>query len=97
MSGTEASSRLRKRPSESSFETGIDVREAGEVADDRADRAPPAAAGREKGAWRIGAAHLARALARELEHLVVEEEEPGEPELVDQRELVVEASARLPL
>ena len=75
----------------------IDVREAGEVADDRADRASPSAAGREEGAWRIGAAHLARALARELEHLVVEEEEPGEPELVDQRELVVEASARLPL
>ena len=36
------------------------------------------------------AAHLEGALARELEHLPVEQEEPGEAELVDQRQLLVE-------
>ena len=72
----------------------VDVREAGEVADDRADRAPAPAARRQEAPRRVRAAHLARALARELEHLVVEEEEPGEPELVDERELALEASAR---
>jgi hypothetical protein len=35
--------------------------------------------------------HLGSALTRELEHLVVEEEEPGETELVDQAQLVLEA------
>ena len=73
----------------------IDVREAGEVADDRADRAPPSAARREEAPRRVRPAHLARALAGDLEHLVVEEEEAGEPELVDERELVVQTSLRV--
>ena len=56
---------------------GIDVREAGQVADDRADGA---AAPRPGGSTCRGAsspAHLARALGGELEHLVVEQEEAG--------------------
>ncbi len=73
----------------------IDVREAREVADDRADGASAPAARWEKSAWGIGAAHLARALPCDLEHLVVEEEEPGEAELVDERELALQASERL--
>ena len=40
---------------------------------------------------RAGAAHLERALARELEHLPVEEEEAGQAEARDQRQLLVEA------
>ena len=75
----------------------VDVREAGEVADDGADRAPPAAARREEAPRRVRAAHLARALARDLEHLVVEEEEAGEPELVDQSRARLQAGARLRL
>jgi len=39
---------------------------------------------------RASPAHLVRALARELENLPVEQEEAGEPELVDQRELLAE-------
>ena len=39
--------------------------------------------------------HLERHLARQLEHLPVQEEEAGEPELGDQRELLVEPRARL--
>ncbi len=75
----------------------VDVREPGEVADDRADGASPSSPGWKEGARRVGATHLARTLARDLEHLVVEEEEPGEAELVDQRELALEAGAHLPL
>ena len=59
----------------------VDVREAGQVADDRADRAAAAAARRQRVARRAGAAHLEGDLARELEHLPVEQEEAGEPEL----------------
>ncbi len=71
---------------------GIDVREPGEVADDGADRASPPPARREEAPRRVRPAHLARALAGDLEHFVVEEEEAGEPELVDERELVFQAS-----
>ena len=73
----------------------IDVGEACEVADDRADRAAPSSSGREKVPRRVPAPYLERGLAGELEHLVVEEEEPREPELLDQLQLVLEASARL--
>ena len=75
----------------------VDVREPGEVADDRADRGAAAAARREEGAWRVDPAHLACALSCQLEHLVVEKEEAGEAELVDERELVLQASASMTL
>ena len=44
-----------------------------------------------------GAAHLERALARQLEHLPVQQEEPGKAEPGDQLQLVVEPLARLAL
>ena len=72
----------------------VDVREAGEVADDRADRAPPPATRWQEAPRRVRPAHLARAFARDLEHLVVQEEEAGEAELVDQLQLVLQATAR---
>src|SRR5439155_1213478 len=68
----------------------VDVRETREVADDRADGAPAAATGRQDVARRRAAPYLERARARQLEHLPVQEEEAREPELVDQRELLVE-------
>ena len=70
---------------------GVYVREPGQVADDRADRASPPAAGWQEMAWRAGPAHLVGDLARELEHLPVKEEEAGQPELGDERELLAEA------
>ena len=73
---------------------GIDVREAGQVADDRADARAAAAARRQRVAGTARPAHLERALAGELEHLPVEQEEPGEAEPRDQRQLVVEPFAR---
>ena len=69
----------------------IDVREAGQIADDRPDRAAPAAPGRQDVPGDRPAPHLERHLASQLEHLPVEEEETGEPELLDQGELFVEA------
>ena len=41
-----------------------------------------------------GAAHLERALARQLEHLPVQQEEPGEPEPSDQLQLVAQPLTR---
>ena len=72
----------------------VDVREPGQVADDRADRASAAAAGREDVARDGSAAHLERDLARQLEHLPVQQEEAGQPELADQGELLVESRSR---
>ena len=69
----------------------IDVREAGEVADDRADRRAASSTGREDMPGRAGPAHLECTRARELEHLPVEQEEAGEAEPRDQRQLFVEA------
>ena len=73
----------------------VDVREAGQVADERADRRAAPAAGRQRVTRRVAAAHLERAFARELEHVPVQEEEAGEPELVDQLQLLLEPRARL--
>ena len=80
-------------------ETGgdrVDVREPRQVADERADRAAPPAPGRQRMPRRFPSAHLPRHLGGELEHLPVEEEESFEPELVDQRELLLQPSPRLP-
>src|SRR5581483_6875421 len=71
----------------------VDVGEPGQVADDRADRAAAAAAGRKRKPWRAGAAYLERDLACQLEHLPVEEEEAGEAQLGDQRQLLAQALA----
>src|SRR5215216_5603630 len=73
---------------------GIDVREPRQVADDRADGAAAASTRRERVAWRVAAPDLVGDVPRELEHLVVEQEEACEAELVDQLQLFVEASAR---
>src|SRR5437762_1902659 len=54
---------------------GVDVREPGQVADERADARASSASGRKDVTRRAGAAHLERTLARKLEHLPVEEEE----------------------
>ena len=72
----------------------VDVGKPGQVADDRADRAAAAAPGRERVAGRAGAAHLGGDLAGELEHLPVQEEEPGELQLGDEGELLPQSCSR---
>ena len=97
MSGTDASSRFRKRPSERFALDRVDMGEPCQVADDRADGAAPAAPRRQGVSRRALPAQLARDLPRQLEHLVVEEKETGEPELRDQLELLVQPLSRAPL
>jgi hypothetical protein len=75
----------------------VDVREPGQVANDRADGAAATATRRQRRARRVAAAHLDRQLPRQLEHLPVEEEEAGQAELVDQLQLLVEAGSSPPL
>ena len=58
----------------------VDVREPGEVADDRRDRGPAAAPRRQQRAGRGAVADLDGHVARELEHLVVQQEEARQPE-----------------
>ena len=88
---------IEEAPQREAGLNGIDVREPGQIADDRADRAPAPAPGRKDVARDRAAAHLARALPCELEHLPVEQEEAGEAELVDQRKLLVQTAASLAL
>ncbi len=73
----------------------VDVREAGQVADDRADRRAPPPPRRQPAPRRAGPADPVRDLTRQLEHLPVEEEEAGEPELVDQAQLLLQPRASL--
>jgi hypothetical protein len=86
---------VEKAPEEESRAHWIDVREAGQITDDRADARAPAAARRQHPTCRVGPAHLARDLARQLEQVSVEAKEAGEAKLADHPELLVEASARL--
>ena len=95
ISGTEASSRLRNRPSGRPVATRIHVGETGQVADDRPDRAAAPAAGRQGEPRRPSPPHLERHLSRQLEDLPVQEKESGQAEMGDQRQLLVEAHARL--
>src|SRR5205823_5027266 len=72
----------------------VDVRQPGQVADERADRATATATRREDGARRVATTHLVRDLAGKLEHLPVQEEEPGQAELVDEGELLAQPFSR---
>ena len=94
MSGSAVSSSLRKRPRNSSLRDRVDVREAGEVADDRGHRGAAAAPRRQQRARRVGPAHLDRHLARELEQVAVQQEEAGQAERVDHPQLLLQARAR---
>ncbi len=73
----------------------IDVRETGQVADDRAHRRASPPARRQRHAGRVRPSHGDRDLACDLEDLAVQQEEAREPVVADQRELLVEPGARL--
>ncbi len=76
---------------------GIHVREPGQVADDRADGRAAAPSRRQYLPCDRLAAYLPRHVARELEHLPVQQEEACEPDPLDQVELVLETPPRAPL
>ena len=73
----------------------VDVREAGEVADDRGHRRPAPAPGRQQRARRVAPAHLDGDVAGELEHLAVQQEEARQPERGDQAQLLLQARGGL--
>jgi len=76
---------------------GIDVRETGQVADDRADARPASAPRRQRVSRAAGPAHLEGALARQLEHLPVQQEEARKADSRNQLQLGLEALARASL
>ena len=73
----------------------IDVGEPGQVADERGDRRSSPAPGSQQRPNRIWPAYLERDLARELEHVVVEQEEARQPEPVDHAQLLLQPCLRL--
>ncbi len=75
----------------------VDVRQPGEIADERADGRAAPASGRQYVAHRAGPAHVVGDLARKLQDFPVEQEEACETELVDQRELLFEPLAHAAL
>ena len=68
----------------------IDVREPGQVADDRADARAPPPPGRQQPPRRIRPPHLDRHLARQLEQVAMQQEEAREPQLADHRQLLLQ-------
>ena len=79
---------------EEAFLHRVDVGEAGQVADDRADAGAAAAPRRQDRARRLRPPHLERHLARQLEQVAVEEEEAGEAEVADRPQLLLELAPR---
>src|ERR1700730_7187041 len=69
------------------------MREAGQVTDKRPDRRTAPAPRRQHVSHGSGTTYLVRDLTRELEHLPVQQEEAGQPELLDQHELFLESLA----
>ena len=72
----------------------VDVREAGEVADDRGHGRPAPAPGRQQRAGRAGPAHLDGDVAGELEQLAVEDEEARQAEPLDHPQLLLQPRVR---
>ena len=72
----------------------VDVREAGEVADDRGHRGPAPAARRQQRPHRRRPAHLHRHLARQLQQVAVQQEEAGQAQRVDHPQLLLEPRVR---
>jgi hypothetical protein len=72
----------------------VDVREAGEVADDRGHARPAPAAGRQQPPRRLAVAHFAGHLAGQLEHVAVQQEEARQPQPADHAQLLLQARSR---
>ena len=73
----------------------IDMRQPGQIADDRAHRGAAPAAGGQLAPGGARRAHLERDIARQLEDVAVQQKEPRQPVVLDERQLLVQACARL--
>ena len=81
---------VEEAPEEQVVGHRVDVREAGEVADDRGHGRPATAPRREQRPRRVGPADLHGDVARELEQVAVQDEEAGEVEPGDHPQLLLE-------
>jgi hypothetical protein len=72
----------------------VDVREPGQVADDRADARAAPPPGGQGPARRLGPADLDRDLAGQLEQVAVQQEEAGEAKRADDPQLLFQPTAR---
>ena len=73
----------------------VDVREAGEVADDRGHARAPPPPRRQQAPRGLRPAHLAGHLARQLEHVAVQQEEARQAEMADHPQLLLQARLRV--
>ena len=81
---------VEEAPEEQVVGHRVDVREAGEVADDRGHGRPATAPRREQRPRRVGPADLHGDVARELEQVAVQDEEAREAEAGDHPQLLLE-------
>ena len=72
-----------------------EMREPGEVTDDRGHRGAAAAPRRQQRARRVRAPDLDGHVARELQQVAVQDEEAGQPERLDHAQLLVQARVRV--
>ena len=85
---------VEEAPEEQLVGHRVDVREPGEVADDRGHRGPAPAARRQQRPHRRRPAHLHRHLARQLQQVAVQQEEAGQAQRVDHPQLLLEPRVR---
>ena len=86
---------VEEAPEQELIADRIDVREAGQIADDRRDRGSASAPGGEQRPGGGRPPHLDRHLPRELEQVAVQEEEAGQSERVDHAQLLLQPRAGL--
>ena len=86
---------VQEAPEQQPVRDRVDVRKTGQVADDRGHRGAATPPRREQGARRVRPPHLDSDLARQLQHLVVEQEEARQPEPLDHPQLLLQPRAGL--
>ena len=94
MSGSAVELLVEEPAEEEVVGDGVDVREAGEVADDRGHRGAPPAPRRQQRAGGCRPADLHGDLARELQQVAVQQEEAGEAERADDPQLLLQPGVR---
>ena len=93
MSGSAASSSLRKRPISSSLAIGSMCERPGQVTDDRRDAGAAPAPRRQQRPGGVRTTHLDGDLPGQLQHVVVQQEETGKVQLLDDPQLLLQAGA----
>ena len=86
---------VQEAPQEQPVAHRIDVREPGEVADDRADARAAPAPGRQERPRRVPPPDLGGDVTSQLEDVEVEQQEPRQPQRADQPQLLLQAPSGL--